>query len=1279
MAAPDPLHDTLRDLHALERTPSDELPAVLERAVSDLVALLDLRSPTALVTITTSAFAKLRLWYHTAPAKRTPAAPHLPRLLRTATDRALRRAPTAPLSICKYVSDNVPDVSSATVYSQLIELLAEPCTRRPVRIRDGYSALVAHLSRLILHYVHLDAAADTALLEFWSNCFALEQAYYADLQSNFDAPPDADTQKIINALDNYVDKPSEQTTALLDSMFSYEYTDRLPVAAVAFSSSDASLNRLYFNFLQLALLKPKELFPERSAAYLKVMLGLYKKSLGVDRLEIDGINSFDVKRALLEDYFCAQDGPPMLPSNAQKLVRDALDNAAAITAPPRSPDVLPASFSSQIDENTSAREFLTADALNLISEVSAVCDSLRECGLALEPHFPDVFHQYLVFVYEQLPDAASEHDFAYIRSVADTIRAIIDYRRDDSDGLLAILHDLGRAHHLLVSVSAQQSILMRAAALVTFRTRSMLVHALRGWNLRFLARRHMDVCERNWVRRRLLKWTFSAWYVRMSRQQELQKHAAIYNDRQLLTYALNERFVRPLLRITEKEQTADLHFCRRHFARWKCQHTMRAAKAAHVTARVDKTTRRIFFARLCFVFTQNEHKRALALQHCVQTTSSKERELARRVLVHWRHHLGARCFPDAGENEVPHILRKLDRRAREFALGRPFTRWIVQQKRANALDAFRAAQKRLLLRLFVSRWTAAHNLVKHEHAYAAHQHSILKCAVLTYWHTHCANHQLADRVHRRRLLFKYLRQLQLVAATRRVRQASSTRVVRTCFRKWALEAAAGLHVSQAEGLFRTWTRRTKQLQKWAVHANDRWVTTAKRRALLYWWDATQALAAGRVVADLNVQRCLLNRWSRKVHFNRTQERLAEETRVKARRARDDALVRTAWNAWHSRYRARFEHKSQALVRRFRHHATQRVMLQVFRNWRQRWRRLEVAQNRWHSQVVACQRQSTIVRAALALWIDSTNERFDSVARADAVYVGRVQGKTWRAWTLKYLWVAFHMTTQADNMADRRDYESAVALLRKWYYKYATVVSATDNICTKFVEKKKRLNLKIMFELWVHKHHAKHAPRTDASVDEGNFSFGSNASPLARKNASAAAASFLDYDTYFYTPLGASSPITPVKKYVSPTRLQETNQRVRLSRMDALTRRFREAGISDDVGRGSLRARSVPRLLPPRRTSRTAALTQPPPAPNFDDFRAQDQEDTYDEEVSIDTAKSLQRIRPIVIPFDESPGGLRYSTVTTLKDRLQSVQTSPKRRVADVASLPRGDDREGRYQ
>lgn len=1309
------LHETIRDLHTLEESTASEAEThgLLARIVQNLFRLFNLDEKSQrVVLIRTAVFPEQKVVFHTqkrADVQFPSKHPQNP----SSTNRSLRFSSEATYSdICQYIDEKLDNLTLDSVHRELVSILESRADKQPIRLKESYASLVTRFSQLILQVLQLQFDAELSLLQYLSKCYNHELNYYLSVNKRLDVLPSSDTEKIMHALDKILEVPD--TTQLLESMFSYSSEG---AEAVNFKSSDDYFDKLYSNFLQLTLTKAPEQFAHQSLANLKAMVRLYKKSISADAVELGGSSILDLKLEYVIN-FVSSPSEKLSSGMYRDFILNTIENCkrghsrdemkTESNSPSDSlshPD-LPHQIESDPPDFTDT--FLSWEANDLISGVSAVFENLRDLNIDVNPLFPRCFCKYLVLVLDEMADFAVPDDHSYIRSTAATVNSVISYTVKDGDleesGILSILQDLQTIQDFLISPQHLQTLLMRETYLEYLKTKASLAHSFRKWNIKVLSIKQMELncAERAKITsQRQLKQNMSKWYNRVCRYRKLHEHATTYSSKKLLTRYFNSQFIKPYLRVAANETRGDIYVLSRYFRAWTHHWGVLEEKRNLAVNEIQKRVSLAIFQKLRSVYKKRQENQALALKFRSQNVELQDSALRDNVFLLWRAHLQQTYTEDI---DVSGLFQEYDARMRSFVLKKPFALWVSRQKLNRSVETFEHVQRDLLLRTVLTRWMSASKLVKHESLYTALQHLFVKKTFFVRWKTHCQNLARAEQLSRHRQLAHGFNQLRRAAAERKFQSTQNFLVAKMCWTKWKLQCYVQENQAySAKQSFDVWRRKYRDLTTRYSSAEKLYETKTKRSCFDTWNRFYILLDDLQIVADLNFQRNFLNRMSKKVYLYKEHERVADSHRLESQDRFERKLLVSLIQIWKSKHHALFENMAQNRISHFQKTVISGNLLKAsFKTWRRKKAALQNKRLELEYQLYRFQRGSLLMRLTFDQWINATNTRYDKEAQADAFYFGKVSGKVWRTWIQRTVRIVDFLNVQADTIQDRKDYDLVVRLLRQWYYKHAAVLSAKDSACRAFVEKRKRLSVKTMFDLWMYKHSRKNSEYAEAYA-EANSTFMSNSSPLARKNVNSRNVSqssinkgrpndsFFENESYFYTPNEIASPFTPVKNRTSPTRLQETNQRVRLDRLDALTRRFRNANLRDDPRSGTLTSGAFPRLSPPKIGARSGILGARPPPPVFDepatngatasitdlgtgntsglkpeatdgplDASSPTRAPLDDDEPLLATAKSLQRIKPIVINYEDAPSELHYSTVNTLKDRLKSAQVSPRR-------------------
>lgn len=1305
------LYETIRDLHTIEDSTeaSDSvINDLLSRASRNLFILLDLDEKSQhVVLMTTAIFPEQKVIFHTRQQNPDPLyRPKESDITKLPINRSLSFSSEATYTnLCHYIDEKLDNLTSDNVHREIISILESRAERQPIRLKESYACLITRFSELILQLLQLQVDAESSVLQFLSKCYASELSYYLSVNKELEVLPSSDTENILHALDRIIDVPD--ATELFESMFSYSSES---VHAVNFRSSDDSFNKLYFNFLQLSLLKLPEQFPHHSLANIKAMMAMYKKSIDADSLELGDSNIGDLKLKYVINFLCSSSARLgykeyrdfMLntienckhcnfPRDPEKKLVNESDSPLFYSNPPHQ-------FESETPPELT-EQFLIEEAKNLILGVTAVFENLRDANIDVNPLFPRCFRSYLISVLETMAEFANSNDHRYIRSTAATIDAVTSYSIKDGSledsGILSILQDLQMVEDFLVSPQHLQTLLMRETYLKYLETKTALARFFRKWNIKVLSFKQMELNSEEFNKitaRRQFKQKMSKWYDRVSRYKQLHEHATIYSNKQLLIRYFNSKFIKPYLKLAADEFRGDIYVLSRYFRVWLSNlNVMNERKNAAINE-VQKKFCLMYFRIISSAYRKRMENQVLAMQYRSHCLELQNIELQKNVILLWRVHL-QRNYPK--NVDVLRLFQEIDNRKRFYVLKKPFALWVVRKRLNQNSEAFKQIQRDLLLKTLLTQWIAASNLVNHEKIYAALQHLYIKSSIFANWRKDCQNYLRAEKLSRYRLLAHHFKQLQLATAERKLQSTQNFSIIDVFWKKWKLQCYVyDNQAFNAKNAFDCWKQKSYELNASYSDAEKVYELKKKKDCFDTWGRFCLVLEEIKNVADLNFQRNYFNRISRKLHTHRERERLADVHRIEFSNKLESKLMNSLLLIWIYKHKTLFETKTQRIILDFNKRVVEKNLLKVyFRALSRKKVAMENKKNKLEYQLRSLKINGSLLRNTFVQWVDATNVQYDKEVQADVFYFEKLSGKVWRTWVQRTARIVSLLNVQAESIQDRKDYDLVVTLLRQWYYKHAAVLSAKDSACKAFMEKRRRLNLKTMFDLWMYKHSTKHSEFADAYV-EANSTFMSNSSPLAQKNASSKNVSrtsinkgdyngsFFENESYFYTPKEVSFPFTPVKNRTSPTRLQETNQRIRLDRLDALTRRFRDANIREDSRSGALRSGAFPRLSPPK--IRDKVLGGRPPAPVFsetstDGASVGTTEPTTDDLVNgildassptkaplddddeplLATAKSLQRIKPIVINYEDVPSELHYSTVNTLKDRLMA-QVSPRR-------------------
>ncbi|KAL7663099.1 Sfi1 spindle body domain-containing protein [[Candida] zeylanoides] len=1130
---------------------------------------------------------------------------------------------------------------------------------------DALSALTS----LVRFFRQLHRSAESALVEAVEARLAREAAFYASLKTQLDSELSADdTARAVASLEAVVGTPAAAPAAP-----PAEPPAATPTATPTGPpadwrgppSNDPTFNQIYHLFLHLS--------SRGSPGYARVMVGMFKRHVGAEFLELDDFATKDLKVHYFYEQFL---GGGLFPEEYRAVtervaaevdvfpeMRRASERDGGGRPPPpkREGDSPPPGAASRLESPPGAASRLepppppppapvasptfSADLVSTLKHILPQLDNLY----AFSPAFPPTVRVYLRLLDDPLKEP---RDDAYVDRLLHLLNTVIDFENDDADASVDV-HETVRELYLLhlaltgSADSTDSTVLMRLAACEHRRDAAVLARLLGRWSRKTLAVSQLDyVYAHQWpleVRRRVLR----VWYARYQRHANSLAAAADSDNRRAVAQAW-QRWRHRQAVVQAAAATARQLDLERWWAVWRrersraCSQSARAddhraqALVRHAWARWRHAAR----ARSALAEAADELRATQRARSALAATRSAWRVWRGRLeqppaaVAPLAAAVAASPAPAPAPAPIPTLLRKLvhlRHLERAFTLAKHFRAWRRQLELSQNLTTARARTEGTLVRFFAAKWRAQLQLHALGRAAVARTNAVIVRNAFANWRQLMELHARANAQRNRHLEAATLKAWRLKAAERAAAPTPAA-----AFKRWRLAliyktSQRRRHTDVERQAMAAWRARLAAVRALAERVPEHRLY----RVFVLWIEHTVRRADDAAAADRHVQRKSWRQWRWR---HAAVARLGEEAPPLT------SALRAAWSRWRSRFEAAREQALRHRVAHFRQGADRALLRRALETWAQSYNHRQHAYHELESRSDAFARASLAPRA-LGRWRQRLAATRGAAQQASALQSQFLLKKHLVQW-FERLEATHELEDEAERIAGQRQIHRARQLLNAWYMRYHKHVKRHRDSCDEFVARWSRAKQRAILEVWRYKARNKGRP-ADTSV-------ASVGSPLSSRS-----------QGYWHTPLKrrSAAPHTPNSPTTSPTKLQETTERIKSERMGRLIRHYQRAKAPAATPVGS----AVPASLSSTfiRLSPSKAYTMAPPrAPNF---AADDDEPsifqvspTADEERSrIETAKQLRKITPIYVPseHEQTP---RFSPVSKLRSRRPPLVASTPR-------------------
>lgn len=1148
-----------------------------------------------------------------------------------------------------YLKNKVTFAQSPPLSDLLIQL--ENASRFVNRDSKILAEVIKNFSSFVEFLINLSAKAETDFKNFIFSAFECEERYYVrEGRAATENGVNFDTEALLNGLPES-DRP-------VNGKRGVESATRtlmpLPIA-----SSDPNFIKLCHMLLQLWLLDAEN-YPRRQVL-VDVLIKYYKHSRGITHFEKDTFEEQELKVHKIYDFFIGlAETPGLLPLSCYSEASEALDLLVKLPA---------RKVAEVFDHNPSARHFSKLHVVEMVANLESVVSILNEYGLKLDPNFPGRARLYTSFVYNEMADEASDLDFRYIYGLYCAIRDIVAYESTsiNSDSIMSSIIRALRSHEQqLVSSSSDSTILMRLSALVFSSDMLALRMLTLKWNRKVLKisqqESQVDIIHAKHDRQ-LLASHLTNWFDRYMRVKDLELLAAEYNGKQLQARIFNRFWVNKLLSLARAEQAASVLSSALYLKAWiakseKCKRQDDSA-AQHYNSRCLSRALMSWKIRHSKVRHMENAETEFRSQLGIQNN-------AILLLEAWKHWVAVfenRQHLDSHMN-LSDKFATLSLKEIKFVEKRSFEMWARKAALGSIAVQLQQDQSAGRKRFFLQKWLSCFRM---QRMLSNHMDERLKVTLRSYlrhWKAKRFFETNSRQYYDTNLKRKVLRAMRLRLRLEGQQHANEDRIVKKMFQLWLLKKTSNdsrLVLDSKLGLkvFSVWRESLEICNsrvQLAVHHHE---VELKRKGLKSMRDLLLFNKEQSSAADIWIRRKFLMKMCRRYSsipsiekiLRNLNSQIALEPRI---------LLGSVIRYWKHQYLLKFQGTSEAKIADFRLNFQDPKQLEVaFKHWSKRAGHVKRLQQRL-SQFGG---SPELARGYLKRWANRLYEQQYLRQRGDQFRVEELQKKAFLAWYEKFNSKVAYLGELGDELQNRYDVSKMVEKLRVWNLKYVKLVKRNFEMSQFFLEKWESRKMMAIFELWLHKSRRKAEDFGDHNDDnedeflEAQTSIRSNASPLARRDV------FQLADlSYLRTPLRKRSdaPVTPFGRLRdSPSKLLETNQRIKTDRLQALGARYK-------LARGNELSRTRPRLRAPEKSADYVPKLNIPPAPNFQELDYRDTslpisqsrtllpENSEIDFLVIDSAKRLRRIRPLVIPDATQEPRLQYSSTEKLKEKLKEM-------------------------
>lgn len=1169
-----------------------------------------------------------------------------------------------------------------SVLHQIIEILSNLNDKKPTRIKDSYSFIVERFSLLVEFFIKFHHESETRLMNYLMKCINYELAFYSKIQRRLESDiylNEEDTQFLVNYLDSFIENTEtvkRESDESDDSIFSYNahLNEDLPLN---FHCNQPSFEKIYY--LILKLLSFKSVGSDNLKVYTKLIIELFKKHNGSEFLELNNYRYNEMKMNYFINFFLGDKSlEPILPIHWNTVNEKILRDIKLF------PDNKQEKFTIFQDESkpsvASKHPYSKQEQESMLMNLKHIIPLLNDFDLNFDLQFIHLFKYYVHNLYEELPIYSTPQDVSYIDEIYLLIKTIVDFENDDESTSNNIKEVVMRLHELHKQMGTNSAtLLMRISTYEYYRNYDFKRSTMTKWRERSDRIKTVhSLYDLKWSyqhQQRFMTHYLQIWFTKVQKYQKLEIETSKFNQKTISDKYLTIWNAKAVS-YEQYEEKALNHTIKKYLNIWKTESGKKAILENRAILHDGRTQLRKHYNLFSAKFNSiiSKYSASQEIRHEFQRNHDTKLLLSTWKL--WQNQINLRNGLD-----INYKLKELARRETFLIDSKYFEKWSSKYNLTKIHDKVRDSSNTFLLKHIYDHWLKKTKLHTNLRTALTKRDLNLKSDIFNLWYEQKHNNEFADNYYRNLAVMKLFKLWKLhsrfKAPTNTLRdQLDLTKG----WKLWLLKYQGSTYKSNMDVYFLkeafiVWKQKRDALQGLQ---NQTSINNHKilDRYMTLWISRMTKVKQLEHESDKVVQQKHFSKILAKYH--------AYNDKIPSNNVNDRITLQFFLTKWKARHESHMESIYNERLAEFEYRKKPRVLTVHFHKWISVYNYTKLKEDMLNLRCNTFINSSSLKLVSLAKWRLLCNKQAELMEKADTFQVMLLLKKFLIIWYEKYYSKNIYLQQVLDDYIDRKDFGRLQDLLRVWFMKYIKINKRNQQSCDIFKERWQNVKTKSILELWRFKLQQRNVDGD--SFEEANTSMISNLSPLANKSGRFTD----DSKSYLHTPLKqqVGRPFMTPAKSTSPSKLQETTERMKYERIDALRRHF-----------GKAKGTSTPRhekpfiRLPPPK-SYTNVL--PPKPPNFEAHRerviehTQEHDEhnqrlnerlntrlnerhsftrfssatsnsgteilsrssrTSDDESIIATAKQLRRITPIVFPSDIE--GPTFSPASKIRERLRA--------------------------
>lgn len=1214
-----------------------------------------------------------------------------------------------------------PEDSEGGVLDQITKMLADHLhDHRAIRIKSDYELIVTKVCQLIEYLILYHKQAESTFQDYISKCISYEYAYYLNLHDKLHLDlQDQDTEQIVDFLDSVV--KIDDTT---DSIFSVLPTPGDVQLGLICNNDD--FNSIYNLFLQIILSKNLTDFHK----YSRVMIDVFKKHAMVEYFELDQTNyqnqlhrkftevfvngenpilqaKYDtINRKIILNLLSGNETTQKLP--AKDIINESAQNESILDLYlTYEPDILPKLANE--GKHPCSRE----DQIKLFHTLLHIIPLLNEFNLNFNPKFPYILRYFLKLIYQTLPSLSTPEDLIYVNQLLTDVNLIVDFENEEDSNqtdIKATVENFHKLHLKLVDSKNQKSTLLMRYAYLQFDSNYFLkLFVMNRWKSKEAKNMTLINKLNDWNDEKELKEkqnSLRKWFSLRQKFYNIEIETKNFYRLRLLYKVMIQQWRERLFLLNDLEVLLKKLQVSKFWNIWVDKYkTLQQMKQNSIDFDSQKLLKQIF-NQLTGKYTEKLSLELASIEFNRTRITKHDKLILEYYMNKWYRLMNSQmnCGSRSPSDETlisiswGDKVSTLNMRENEFVLRKFIHAWLKSVHLAKQYHKSQMlSQKYLLSYVLNNMWIKKFNMIVTAKNHVVLRDKDMSTKIFSLWRKYAEQKRIAKEFHNQNVLknvMKYwklrIREL-LVFKKSNFLNLTDDKLLIAYWSKLRNSVKSVSHLKRkdleiAKSKLTLWLSRHRKVRVLNVSA-DSFNRSNVGRDFYYKWMEKLIMAEEMVhVADLNVQRKYFNQFIKIIYEHKKLDNKLEKLRIN-RNFCDKLLLKLTFEKWKSRFEMEFEISANVKIQRLEHFfINPNINAIYFRLWVDNFNKCQSKTQALIEESKLFSQQGTVVKMMMNKWKHKYSLLQERNNEAENFKSILLEKKFMMIWYNQCFGKLSHLNEISESYIARKEISILEDIIHNWSRKVLNTLKRNQESCDQFIGRWQNLKLKGIFGIWMLKYRERIELDDDFLGDLSNIS---SLSPLSQRRLKQEKNELTaNNKSYLYTPIKEQvSKVTintPRSTRGSPTKLQETTQRLKSERIKALRQylsraKARATSTPEKRQTWSLRSELNVNLsksqflidnsstrLSPNNASKYVGIVPPAP-PNFDvgrniSFSLSEQSrsilnDSETEKATIESAKKLRRIKPIKFPTEEDLNLPKFSPVGKLKDQLRKNLTN----------------------